>query len=212
MERQRQSAYFLMAISALRIASVETERTGHAAIRPARFITQAKIGTSDAGSQQPFRCHHPPGCSLCVCRRYSDSGRLASALRRTVSDTSSTTRHQQHEGLQGSWAVDTPSRTHILQRRVSPSAAITMAGGSCTTGWAGSADCLPAKLRPCTLPMKKATTTRAPCAVHRPANASNSTACRHQRPKRRGTPLRGATPELLGRALSPAVCAPFSIG
>jgi hypothetical protein len=40
MERQWRSGYFIMAISALRIASIPIERAGHATIRPAKFIRQ----------------------------------------------------------------------------------------------------------------------------------------------------------------------------
>lgn len=206
MERQWRSAYFLMAISILRIANSSNERTDHAT--PSKFIRPASIGADDSGSQQPVGRCHPSGRSLCLCRRYSGSGRLVSALKRAISTVPAATHHQQHKGLQGSWPVDTLSRTHNPQRRVSPSAAITTAGGSCTTGSAGLADCLPAKLRPCILPTKKAITTPARCAAHRPENASNLTAS--QRPRFPLGPRRpGATHKPLGRALSPAVCAPF---
>lgn len=174
MERQWRNAYFLMAISVLRIANGPSENTDHAT--PSKFIRQASIGADDTRSRQPLRRDHPSGRSLCLRRHYSGSGRLVSALKRAISTVPAATHHQQHEGLQGSWAVDTLSRTHNPQRRVSPLAAITTAGGSYTTGSAGSADCLPAKLRPCTLRTKKAITTPARCAAHRSANVSNLTA------------------------------------
>ena len=64
---------------------------------------------------------------------------------------------------------------------------------------------------PCTLPARKAITTPVRCAAHRPVNASNLKTCLHQQqPQQHGQPLQGATPERLGRPLSPAVCAPFS--
>jgi hypothetical protein len=51
MERQWQSRYFLMAISALRIASIPIERAGHATIRPEKFIRQAAaVMTPDRSS------------------------------------------------------------------------------------------------------------------------------------------------------------------